>query len=114
MTDLTFEEQDLIIDKLIERYQATKIIVDEARGVSLNDGMFDVAWLYKSKTHWMCRDAIVELSGDESLIYPINYLQQKYFQDILTPTENELTLFELSQGFEWPLQDKFLKKEIKE
>ena len=46
---LTFEEQDLIIDKLIDKYQATEVIVNEAQGVSLNGGVFDVAWLYKSK-----------------------------------------------------------------
>ena len=126
MTELTFKEQDVIIGKLIEKYQATGVIVDEARGVNLANSVFDVVWLHKSRTHWMCRDANIELSGDEPLIYSINYLQRKYFQDILsaepmrtkrkinkflfsqhscnlTPTPNELIMFRLSEGFEWPL-----------
>ena len=134
MTELSFGEQDLIIDKLIEEYQATNIGAEGSFGVNLTNNMFDVVWLHKSKTHWMCRDANIELSGHESLIYPINYLQQKYFQDILsaepmrtkrkidkflfsqhscnlTPTHNELIMFELTEGFEWLLQPKFLKKD---
>ena len=34
----------------------------------------------------------------------IQELQETCFQDILNPTENELILFELQYGFEWPLQ----------
>lgn len=37
----------------------------------------------------------------------IFYLQKHYFIDVLNPTNNELVLFELDRGFEWPLQDKF-------
>jgi hypothetical protein len=72
-----------MIDKIIEKYQATNIGAEGSFGVNLTN-MFDVVWLHKSKTHWMCRDANIELSGHESLIYPINYLQQKYFQDLLS------------------------------
>ena len=34
----------------------------------------------------------------------IQELQETCFQDLLNPTENELTLFELIYGFKWPLQ----------
>ena len=34
----------------------------------------------------------------------IQELQETCFQDLLNPTENELTLFELTYGFKWPLQ----------
>ena len=33
----------------------------------------------------------------------IQELQETCFQDLLNPTENELTLFELQYGFKWPL-----------
>lgn len=33
----------------------------------------------------------------------IQELQESCFQDLLNPTENELTLFELTYGFKWPL-----------
>ncbi len=33
----------------------------------------------------------------------IQELQETCFQDLLNPTENELTLFELTYGFKWPL-----------
>ena len=51
---------------------------------------------------------------DDYKKFTIQELQQKYFQDILTPTPNELIMFELTNGFEWPLSEKFLKKDNKE
>lgn len=33
----------------------------------------------------------------------IQELQETCFQDLLNPTKNELTLFELTYGFKWPL-----------
>ena len=41
-------------------------------------------------------------------------LQSKYFLDILNPIDNELVLFELKYGFEWPFQEKNKKINIKE
>jgi len=39
-------------------------------------------------------------------VLDIKDLEFKYFLDILNPSENELVLFELEYGFEWPFQKK--------
>lgn len=36
----------------------------------------------------------------------IKELKSKYFLDILNPSKNEIVLFELEYGFEWPFQEK--------
>ena len=41
-------------------------------------------------------------------------LQSKYFLDILNPSDNELVLFELEYGFEFPFQEKNKKISYKE
>lgn len=51
--------------------------------IAIVDKMSDVAWLEKS----------------------IQELQETCFQDLLNPTDNELTLFELQYGFKWPLTE---------
>ena len=42
----------------------------------------------------------------------VNEIKSKYFLDILNPTENEIVLFELEYGFEWPFQEKNKKKNL--
>ena len=123
MTDLTFEEQDLIIDKLIERY------LGGHRGcgnnLEINHPVFYMAtfihptidWDVHSPNVYQDKAAIkFDIDGLGVFVkeYTVPELQQKYFQDILTPTDNELIMFELSEGFEWPLSEKFLKKDNKE
>ena len=49
--------------------------------IVLVDKISDIAWFDKS----------------------IQELQETCFQDLLNPTENEMTLFELTYGFKWPL-----------
>lgn len=51
---------------------------------------------------------IVRQEDTESLVAAINIkeLKSKYFLDILNPTDNELVLFELEYGFEFPFQEK--------
>ena len=44
----------------------------------------------------------------------VNELKSKYFLDILNPTENELVLFELEYGFEFPFCEKNKKVNQKE
>lgn len=44
----------------------------------------------------------------------VEELKSKYFLDILNPTQNELVLFELEYGFEFPFQEKNKKINIKE
>ena len=36
----------------------------------------------------------------------VNELKSKYFLDLFNPTQNELVLFELEYGFEFPFQEK--------
>ena len=141
MTDLTFEEQDLIIDKLIEKY------LGGHRGcgnnLEINHPVFCIATFIHPiidydifSTNMFEEEASVDFVDCEAEVFSftIQELQQKYFKDILsaepmrtkrkinkfllsqhscnlTPTQNELIMFELTEGFEWPLQDKFLKKE---
>ena len=53
------------------------------------------------------RVVIIIASQQESrqLDKSIQELQETCFQDLLHPTENELTLFELTYGFKWPLAE---------
>ena len=44
----------------------------------------------------------------------VDELKSKYFLDILNPSKNELVLFELEYGFEWPFQEKNKTINIKE
>ena len=109
---LTFEEQDLIIDKLIEKY------LGGHRGcgntLEINHPVFRMVTFIHPTTDWDVHSpnvyedkAAIELDVDGLGVfvkeYTIQELQQKYFQDILIPTENELIMFELTNGFEWPL-----------
>ena len=123
MVELTFKEQDLIIDKLIEKYLGG----DKGCGnnLTINHPVFymvtfihpTIEWYVYSPNVYQDKAAIefdVDGLGVFVKEYTIQEIQQKYFQDILTPTENELIMFEISEGFEYPLQDKFLKKENKE
>ena len=41
-------------------------------------------------------------------------LKSKYFLDLFNPSEEELVLFELEYGFEWPFQEKNKTVNIKE
>ena len=130
MTELTFEEQDLIIDKLIEKYFSKRDYIEGYCGEHNKTGLhYDIKieiphiknmCLYKSDPSFSIDDELSQASIEFSYNdvhggdFTIQELQQKYFQDILTPTENELIMFELSEGFEWPLSEKFLKKDNKE
>ena len=123
MTELSFEEQDLIIDKLIDKHFSREECIvgyyaeDNKPGkhidIRTNIPYVKDLCLYKSDTNF-CSDlaqASVEFSyAGVYKEYAILELQQKYFQDILTPTQNELIMFELTEGFEWPLQDKLIKE----
>ena len=143
MTDLTFEEQDLIIDKLIEKYLGGH--KGCGNSLTINHPVFCMVTFIHPTIDWgvhspnVCEDkAAIEFDVDGLGVfvkeYTIQELQRKYFQDILsaepmrtkrkinkflfsqhscnlTPTQNELIMFELTEGFEYPLQDKFLKKE---
>ena len=120
MTELTFEEQDLIIDKLIEKYLGGDKVC--GNNLTINHPVFymvtfihpAIDWDVHSPNVYQDKAAIeFDIDGLGVFIkeYTIQELQLKYFQDVLTPTRNELVLFELSEGFEWPLQDKFLKKD---
>ena len=112
MIELTFEEQDLIIDKLIEKY------LGGYKGcgniLEINHPVFNMVTFVHPTIDWGVYSSNVyedkaaiefDIDGLGVFIkeYTIQELQQKYFQDILTPTENELIMFELTEGFEWPL-----------
>ena len=121
MTELTLEEQDLIIDKLIDKYLGG----DKGCGnnLTINHSVFCMVTFVNPTIDYdvfspnmLEEEASVDFVNCEAEVFSftIQELQQKYFQDILTPTQNELIMFELTGGFEWPLQDKLLKKENKE
>ena len=57
---------------------------------------------------------INQCSGELSVEIDIEELKSNYFLDILNPSKNELVLFELEYGFEWPFQEKNKKINIKE
>ena len=113
MNELSFEEQDLIIDKLIERYLGSHKGCGNT--LEINHPVFRMATFIHPTIDWDVHspnthedEAAIEFDVDGLGVfvkdYTIQELQQKYFQDILTPTHNELIMFELTEGFEWPLQ----------
>ena len=113
MVELTLEEQDLIIDKLIEKYLG-------GNNLKINHPVFYMVTIVHLTIDWDVHSpnvyqdkAAIKFDGLGVFIkeYTIKELQRKYFQDILTPTQNELIMFEITEGFEWPIQSKFLKKE---
>ena len=120
MTQLSFEEQDLIIDKLIEKF------IGSHKGCGNTLGIIHPVFNMVTFVHPAIDYNIYSpdmFKEEESIKFDIDglgvfvkeftiqELQRKYFQDILTPTHNEMIMFELTEGFEYPLQDKFLKKE---
>ena len=123
MTDLTFEEQDLIIDKLIEKYLGSHKGCGNTLGI-IHPVFNMVTFVHLAidyniySPNMFEEEASIEFDIDGLGVFVIEFtiqeLQQKHFLDILTPTENELIMFELSEGFEWPLSEKFLKKDNKE
>ena len=123
MTELSFEEQDLIIDKLINKYLGGHKGCGNI--LEINHPVFNMVTFVHPTIDWDVYSpnayedkAAIEFDIDGLGVfikeYTIQELQRKYFQDILTPTQNELIMFELTEGFEWPLSEKFLKKDNKE
>ena len=111
MTELSFEEQDLIIDKLIEKYLGGHKGCGNT--LEINHPVFRMATFVHPTINYdiffpnmFDEEASVDFVDCETGVFSftIQELQQKYFQDILTPTQNELIMFELTEGFEWPLQ----------
>ena len=112
MTELSFEEQDLIIDKLINKYLGGHKGCGNI--LEINHPVFNMVTFVHPTIDWdvyspnVYEDkAAIEFDIDGLGVfikeYTIQELQQKYFQDVLTPTQNELIMFELTEGFEWPL-----------
>ena len=120
MNELSFEEQDLIIDKLINKYLGGHKGCGNI--LEINHPVFNMVTFVHPTIDWdvyspnVYEDkAAIEFDIDGLGVfikdYTIQELQQKYFQDLLTPTQNELIMFELTEGFEWLLQSKFTDKE---
>ena len=112
MAELSFEEQDLTIDKLINKYLGGHKGCGNI--LEINHPVFNMVTFVHPTIDWDVYSpnayedkAAIEFDIDGLGVfikeYTIQELQQKYFQDILTPTKNELIMFELSEGFEWPL-----------
>ena len=113
MNELSFEEIDLIIDKLIDKYLGGHKGCGNT--LEINHPIFCMVTFVHPTIDWDVHSpnaygdkAAVEFDVDGLGVfvkeYTISKLQQKYFQDVLTPTQNELIMFELTEGFEWPLQ----------
>ena len=92
MKELTFEEQDLIIDKLIDKYLGG----DKGCGnnLTINHPVFymvtfihpTIEWYVYSRNVYQDKPAIeFDIDGLGVFVkeYTIQELQQKYFQDIL-------------------------------
>lgn len=72
-------------------------------GSTTNNIKVEIYRLYDMKSY-----RVVIKDNLKWLIYPtLQEVQETMFNDILNPTQNELVIFELAYGFEWPLQDKF-------
>ena len=107
MPQMSIAEQHRIVHELVERYKF------EAGSVYNYSKMFETCVVrittedYYSPVGYGTYFRVVIRSVQPYKMINFNKsiqeLQETCFQDLLNPTENELTLFELTDGFKWPL-----------
>ena len=111
MSKMPIAEQHRIVHELVERYKLytqgiysyNKIFDNFTLSINLLDSDIDLLnnefFFLSINAGWTSQRGVVQLLGKS-----IQELQETCFQDLLNPTENEITLFELTYGFKWPLQ----------
>ena len=108
MSQMPIAEQHRIVHELVERYkfqteavyQYSKVFSQGSIIITTEDHYSPVA----HGTYFRIEILIDKMFNSIWFKKSIQELQETCFQDLLNPTENELTLFELQYGFKWPLQ----------
>ena len=108
MSQMPIVEQHKIVHELVERYKFETEAIYEYYKVfhrgKIRITTEDHYSLVDHRTYFRVVIVIASQQESRQLDKSIQELQETCFQDLLNPTENELTLFELIYGFEWPLQ----------
>ena len=108
MTGMPIAEQHRIVHELVERYKfETKAVYYYMK--DYGNIMFNVESFTDFRNNNAMEHAFLVRVYNKSVkgivfLKSIQELQETCFQDLLNPTDNELTLFELQYGFKWPLQ----------
>lgn len=103
MSGMPIAKQHKIVHELVERYKfETSSIYNYKKEV--DNKIFWINLITEVVTYFNVT-ITQRLKFPENIIFrkSIQELQETCFQDLLNPTENEITLFELQYGFKWPL-----------
>ena len=112
MTEMPIAEQHRIVHELVERYQFetegiytyNKITKDYNIFIFTQDTKIPRAdYTMYAANFFMLVTAAINTREVMMVQKSIQELQETCFQDLLNPTLEELVLFELQYGFEWPL-----------
>lgn len=109
MSEMPIAEQHKIVHELVDRYKfETKAIYYYTKECATHRFIVESFTDFKNNCileHSFLVRIIDKIKLDTIMIKSIQELQETCFQDLLNPTENELILFELQYGFEWPLME---------
>ena len=102
---MSIAEQHKIVYNIVERHKfETTSIYNYKKGI--DNKVFWINLITEAVTYF---NVTITLSNKhvDGMIFrkSIQELQETCFRDLLNPTENELTLFELQYGFKWPLTE---------
>ena len=109
MLQMSIAEQHRIVHELVERYKFETEAIYEYYKLFHRGKIRITTKDHYSPTNYgtYFRVVIVLVDQNRHIVTwfdkSIQELQETCFQDLLNPTENELTLFELIYGFKWPL-----------
>ena len=102
---MSIAEQHKIVNNIIERHKfETTSIYNYKKGI--DNKVFWINLITEVVTYFNVTITTIYPLRIDNIVFrkSIQELQETCFQDLLNPTENELTLFELTYGFKWPLQ----------
>ena len=108
MPQMSIAEQHRIVHELVERYKfETDTIYNYSKmfrtcGVRITTESYYSSVNYG--TYFRIHITFSLFNKTPPFNKSIQELQETCFQDLLNPTLEELVLFELQYGFEWPLQ----------
>ena len=106
MTEMPIAEQHRIVHELVERYKfETTSIYNYKKGI--DNKVFWINLITEVVTYFNVTITTIYPLRIDNIVFrkSIQELQETCFQDLLNPTDNELTLFELQYGFKWPLTE---------
>ena len=109
MTQMPIAEQHRIVHELVERYKfQTEAVYQYSKVFSQGSIIITTEDHYSPVSHgtyFRIEILIDKMFNSIWFKKSIQELQETCFQDLLNPTLEELILFELQHGFEWPLME---------